>query len=338
MRVPTKRSMCKWIDSQRIDHFKSAAEKLAGLDGIIVAPGFGSRGVDGEIETIHYARTEGIPFFGICLGMQCAVIEFARNVIGLTDAHSTEIKEYTPDPVIDLMAEQKSIQNMGGTMRLGAYPCDLTPGSHAFNAYGSATIEERHRHRYEFNNAYLEQFETLGMVATERTPIRGWWKSWKSPNTPTVASQFHPEYASTVETPHPLFTAFVKAAKMDTATPKRRQLAKRLPILNRLSIPLWRHCLVRKRSTRAQSAQRPVAIPANFQWFCSRPKPRTTSIAEHVEHGMPTLQSQTTTTASAAIQSTCGSQRVVTTRYEDSFVFRGHIGCSIPNTLCTERL
>ena len=135
-----------WIHSESITS-KSATEKLGGLDGIIVAPGFGSRGVDGKIETIQYARTAGIPFFGICLGMQCAVIEFARNVIGLTDAHSTEIKEYTPDPVIDLMAEQKSIQNMGGTMRLGAYPCDLKPGSHAFNAYGSATIEERHRHR-----------------------------------------------------------------------------------------------------------------------------------------------------------------------------------------------
>ena len=202
-----------WIHSESITS-KSATEKLGGLDGIIVAPGFGSRGVDGKIETIQYARTAGIPFFGICLGMQCAVIEFARNVIGLTDAHSTEIKEYTPDPVIDLMAEQKSIQNMGGTMRLGAYPCDLKPGSHAFNAYGSATIEERHRHRYEFNNTYLEQFESLGMVATGKNPDSGLVEIVEIPDHPYfVASQFHPEYASTVETPHPLFTAFVKAAQ-----------------------------------------------------------------------------------------------------------------------------
>jgi CTP synthase len=203
-----------WIHSESITS-NSAAEKLAGLDGIIVAPGFGSRGVDGKIETIQYARTKGVPFFGICLGMQCAVIEFARNVIELTDAHSTEIKEYTPDPVIDLMAEQKSIQNMGGTMRLGAYPCELTPGSHAFNAYGSASIEERHRHRYEFNNAYLERFESLGMVATGKNPDSGLVEIVEIPEHPYfVATQFHPEYASTVETPHPLFTAFVKAAKI----------------------------------------------------------------------------------------------------------------------------
>ena len=203
-----------WIHSESITS-NSAAEKLAGLDGIIGAPGFGSRGVDGKIETIQYARTKGVPFFGICLGMQCAVIEFARNVIGLTDAHSTEIKEYTPDPVIDLMAEQKSIQNMGGTMRLGAYPCELTPGSHAFNAYGSASIEERHRHRYEFNNAYLERFESLGMVATGKNPDSGLVEIVEIPEHPYfVATQFHPEYASTVETPHPLFTAFVKAAKI----------------------------------------------------------------------------------------------------------------------------
>ena len=203
-----------WIHSESITS-NSAAEKLAGLDGIIVAPGFGSRGVDGKIETIQYARTKGVPFFGICLGMQCAVIEFARHVIGLTDAHSTEIKEYTPDPVIDLMAEQKSIQNMGGTMRLGAYPCELTPGSHAFNAYGSASIEERHRHRYEFNNAYLERFGSLGMVATGKNPDSGLVEIVEIPEHPYfVATQFHPEYASTVETPHPLFTAFVKAAKI----------------------------------------------------------------------------------------------------------------------------
>jgi len=202
-----------WIHSESITS-KSAAERLADLDGIIVAPGFGSRGVDGKIETIQYARTMSVPFFGICLGMQCAVIEFARNVIGLDDAHSTEIKEYSPHPVIDLMAEQKSIQNMGGTMRLGAYPCELKPGSHAYDAYGSASIEERHRHRYEFNNAYLEQFESSGMMATGKNPDSGLVEIVEIPGHPYfVASQFHPEYASTVETPHPLFTAFIQAAK-----------------------------------------------------------------------------------------------------------------------------
>ena len=202
-----------WIHSESITS-KSAADKLAGLHGIIVAPGFGSRGVDGKIETIQYARTTGIPFFGICLGMQCAVVEFAWNALGLEHAHSTEIKEYTPHPVIDLMAEQKSIQNMGGTMRLGAYPCELKPGSHAHEAYGTSTIVERHRHRYEFNNAYLDQFEAMGMIATGKNPDSGLVEIVEIPGHPYfVASQFHPEYASTVEVPHPLFTSFIKAAK-----------------------------------------------------------------------------------------------------------------------------
>ena len=201
-----------WIHSESISE-KSATKKLAHLDGIIVAPGFGSRGIDGKIETIQYARTQGIPFFGICLGMQCAVIEFARNVVGLENAHSTEIKEYTPHPVIDLMAEQKSIQNMGGTMRLGAYPCELKPGSNAREAYGKDLIEERHRHRYEFNNAYLEQFESQGMMATGKNPDSGLVEIVEIPGHPYfVAAQFHPEYASTVEAPHPLFTSFVQAS------------------------------------------------------------------------------------------------------------------------------
>ena len=201
-----------WIHSESISE-KSAETKLAHLDGIIVAPGFGSRGIDGKIETIQYARTRGIPFFGICLGMQCAVIEFARNVVGLENAHSTEIKEYTPHPVIDLMAEQKSIQNMGGTMRLGAYPCELKPESKARDAYGMDMIEERHRHRYEFNNAYLEQFESKGMIACGKNPDSGLVEIVEIPDHPYfVASQFHPEYASTVEAPHPLFTSFVQAS------------------------------------------------------------------------------------------------------------------------------
>lgn len=202
-----------WIHSEAIQA-KNAAQRLAHLHGIIVAPGFGSRGIDGKIETIQFAREHHIPFFGICLGMQCAVIEFARNVIGLKDAHSTEIKEYTPNPVIDLMAEQKSIQNMGGTMRLGGYPCDLEKGSRAYEAYGAQSIEERHRHRYEFNNAYLEQFETAGMKATGKNPDSGLVEIVEIPTHPYfVAAQFHPEYSSTVESPHPLFIAFVEASK-----------------------------------------------------------------------------------------------------------------------------
>ncbi|MFZ9055231.1 MAG: CTP synthase [Flavobacteriales bacterium] len=207
-----------WIHSESIQS-KNAADKLKHLDGIIVAPGFGSRGIDGKIETIQYAREHNVPFFGICLGMQCAVIEFARNVVGLEDAHSTEIKEYTKHPVIDLMAEQKSIQNMGGTMRLGGYPCDLISGSRAFEAYGTENIEERHRHRYEFNNAYLEKFESHGMIATGKNPDSGLVEIVEIPEHKYfLASQFHPEYSSTVENPHPLFISFVKAAKTDHAS------------------------------------------------------------------------------------------------------------------------
>lgn len=202
----------EWIHSETI-HMKNAHEILSDLDGILVAPGFGSRGVDGKIETITYARENGIPFFGICLGMQCAVIEFARNVLHLEDAHSTEIKEYTQHPVIDLMAEQKSIQNMGGTMRLGAYPCALKEGTAAHMAYGRQNIEERHRHRYEFNNNYLEQFEEKGMIASGLNPNSGLVEMIELPSHPWfVASQFHPEYASTVEAPHPLFISFVQAS------------------------------------------------------------------------------------------------------------------------------
>jgi CTP synthase len=203
-----------WIHSEGITS-KNAAAKLAGLDGVLVAPGFGTRGIDGKIETIRYVRENGIPFFGICLGMQCAVIEFARNVLGLSQAHSTEIKEYTPEPVIDLMSEQKSIRNLGGTMRLGAYACELTPGSKAHEAYGTDVIEERHRHRYEFNNDYLAQFEAAGMRATGKNPENGLVEIVEIPSHPYfVASQFHPEYASTVASPHPLFVSFVRAASV----------------------------------------------------------------------------------------------------------------------------
>ena len=203
----------EWIHSEQVTRDNVGA-KLEGLHGILVAPGFGSRGIDGKLFAIEHARTQGIPFFGICLGMQCAVIEFARNVLGLHEAHSTEIKEYTAHPVIDLMAEQKSVTNMGGTMRLGEYPCSLLEGSKARAAYqDQAEIGERHRHRYEFNNAYLESFENAGMKATGINPDSGLVEIVEVPSHPYfVASQFHPEYASTVLNPHPLFVSFVQAA------------------------------------------------------------------------------------------------------------------------------
>ena len=201
-----------WIHSEQLTP-DNAKSRLDGLHGILVAPGFGSRGIDGKLLAIQHARENGIPFFGICLGMQCAVVEFARNVLGLEGAHSTEIKEYTPHPVIDLMGEQKSITNMGGTMRLGEYPCALKADSQAERAYVNVSeVNERHRHRYEFNNAYLTQFEASGMVATGTNPDTNLVEIVEIPSHPYfVASQFHPEYASTVLAPHPLFVSFVKA-------------------------------------------------------------------------------------------------------------------------------
>lgn len=202
----------EWIHSESIND-RNVAEQLANIDGLLVAPGFGSRGIDGKLEAIRYARENKIPFFGICLGMQCAVIEFARNVMGLTDAHSTEIKEYTKHPVISLMAEQKTITNLGGTMRLGAYPCELRRDGKAKTAYGTDHVTERHRHRFEFNNAYLENFEDAGMIATGFNPESGLVEIVEIPDHPWfVGAQFHPEYKSTVAAPHPLFQGFIQAA------------------------------------------------------------------------------------------------------------------------------
>ena len=202
-----------WIHSEQVNP-DNVASRMEGLHGILVAPGFGSRGIDGKLLAIQHARENNVPFFGICLGMQCAVIEFARNVLQLPEAHSTEIKEYTPEPVIDLMGEQKSITNMGGTMRLGEYPCSLSDGSKAAGAYkGKSEISERHRHRYEFNNAYLDRFQDAGMKATGINPDTKLVEIVEIPSHPYfVASQFHPEYASTVLNPHPLFVSFVEAA------------------------------------------------------------------------------------------------------------------------------
>ena len=201
-----------WIHSEDVNP-KTSKELLGSLNGVLVAPGFGSRGIDGKIEAIRYARENKIPFFGICLGMQCAVIEFARNVLDWKEAHSTEMKEYTSFPVISLMAEQKSISNLGGTMRLGAYPCELKEGSHSAKAYKEKDVLERHRHRFEFNNDYLEFFEEKGMKATGLNPESGLVEIVEIDDHPWfVGAQFHPEYKSTVAKPHPLFVDFVKAS------------------------------------------------------------------------------------------------------------------------------
>lgn len=189
-------------------------EKMLGsLNGIIVAPGFGERGIDGKILAAQYARENNVPYLGICLGMQCAVIEFARNVLGHEKAHSTEFNHLTPHPVIDLMEEQKGVTEKGGTMRLGSYPCDIREGSLAYKAYGKTSIRERHRHRYEFNNDYLEEFEEAGMVASGINPESSLVEIMEIPAHPWFACvQFHPEYSSTALSPHPLFVDFIKAS------------------------------------------------------------------------------------------------------------------------------
>ncbi|WP_421939419.1 CTP synthase [Pedobacter sp.] len=195
-------------------------EKLGHLQGVLVAPGFGSRGIEGKIDTIKYVRENNIPFFGICLGMQCAVVEFGRNVLGLKDAHTTEIEPATKNPVINMMEEQKNIVNMGGTMRLGSYPCDIKKGTKAFAIYGKQHINERHRHRYEFNNEYLKQYEEAGMIASGINPQTNLVEIVELKNHPFfVGGQFHPELKSTVANPHPLFVKFVAAA-MDFAKKK----------------------------------------------------------------------------------------------------------------------
>jgi CTP synthase len=202
----------KCIHSESITS-ENVADKLKGLDGVLVAPGFGSRGIEGKIEAIKYIREQQIPFFGICLGMQCAVIEFGRNVLGLKDAHSTEMNPDTKNPVISMMEEQKKIKNKGGTMRLGAYTCELKKGTKAASIYGKTKITERHRHRYEFNNTFLSKYEKAGMIASGINPENNLVEIVELKDHPFfVAGQFHPELKSTVANPHPLFVNFVAAA------------------------------------------------------------------------------------------------------------------------------
>ncbi|SKA71905.1 CTP synthase [Desulfobaculum bizertense] len=214
----------EYINSEELTD-KNVAEKLTGLDGILVPGGFGSRGVEGKIKAIHFARTKKIPFFGICLGMQCAVIEYARNAAGIKDANSEEFDQNTPDPVIYLMKEWYDFQkgrverrdessNKGGTMRLGAYPCKLIEGTHAATAYAEENIDERHRHRYEFNNAYIEKLEAKGLVFSGTSPDGELMEIVEVKDHPWfLGCQFHPEFQSNPMRPHPLFRDFIKAAK-----------------------------------------------------------------------------------------------------------------------------
>jgi CTP synthase len=193
---------------------ENVGEKLGNLDGLLVAPGFGHRGVEGKIIAVKYARQNKLPFFGICLGMQMAVIEFARDVLGLKKAHSTEMDINTPEPVIDLMEAQKQVKSKGGTMRLGSYPCVIQEGTLARRIYGKEEISERHRHRWEFNNAYLELFENSGMIASGKNPENGLVEIIELANHPFfIGVQYHPELKSTVENPQPVFVEFIRASR-----------------------------------------------------------------------------------------------------------------------------
>lgn len=200
------------IHSEKIND-ANAAELLADLDGVVIAPGFGQRGVEGKFAALRYLREHDIPTLGICLGMQCMVIEFARDVLGLEGANSTEMDPQTPYPVIDLMEDQKNVVNMGGTMRLGTYDCTLRPGSHICAAYGKEHIQERHRHRFEFNNEYKDRFEAAGMQCVGENPDTGLVEAVEVSGLRWfVGVQYHPEYTSTVLSPNPLFMGFIKAA------------------------------------------------------------------------------------------------------------------------------
>ncbi|MGL5912958.1 MAG: CTP synthase, partial [Bacteroidales bacterium] len=201
-----------YIQSENVTA-ENVADKLQAMQGIMVAPGFGERGIEGKITAVKFARQNNIPFFGICLGMQCAVIEFARNVLGYTDAHSTEINPTTAHKVVDIMESQKNISNLGGSMRLGGYDCSLKAKTLAYKCYGKSKIAERHRHRFEFNNSYLAEFEAAGMIASGVNTQTNLVELVEIPSHRFfIASQFHPEFQSTVLRPHALFLSFVKAA------------------------------------------------------------------------------------------------------------------------------
>ena len=200
------------IHSEHLDP-SNIAEKLAGLDGVLVAPGFGERGIEGKIQAVRYVRESNIPFFGICLGMQMAIIEYSRTILGHNEANSTEMDEKTPHPVVNLMENQKTVINKGGTMRLGAWKCDIKPDSLAHKIYGTTAISERHRHRYEYNNDYVDALQQAGLIASGVNPDTGLVEIVEIENHPFfIGVQYHPEYKSTVANPHPLFVSFVAAA------------------------------------------------------------------------------------------------------------------------------
>ncbi|REH01988.1 CTP synthase [Flavobacterium aquicola] len=197
----------EFIDSENI------TEKLQDLDAILVAPGFGERGIEGKIETIRYARENKVPFFGICLGMQMAIIEYSRTILGLADANSTEMNDKTSNPVVNLMEDQKNVTDKGGTMRLGAWKCDIKPDSLAYKIYGKTSISERHRHRYEYNSQYVDQLQKAGLISSGVNPDTGLVEIVELADHPFfIGVQYHPEYKSTVANPHPLFVSFVAAA------------------------------------------------------------------------------------------------------------------------------
>ncbi|MDE5594211.1 MAG: CTP synthase [Muribaculaceae bacterium] len=212
-----------YIHSEKLDE-KNVEEKLSGLDGVIIAPGFGQRGIEGKFVALKWCREHDVPTFGICLGMQCMVIEFARNVLGYADANSTEMDSRTTHNVIDLMEEQKSISNLGGTMRLGAYDCVLRPGSRAAEAYGATEISERHRHRFEFNEDYRKQFEDAGMKCVGENPASHLVEVVEIPEKRWyIGTQYHPEYSSTVLSPNPIFRSFINAAIDYSATKENKK-------------------------------------------------------------------------------------------------------------------
>ena len=217
----------KSINSEHLIDHEAVAETLQGFDGVLVAPGFGERGIQGKLNAIRYVRENKIPFFGICLGMQCAAVEFANNVLGLDEAASTEVSPDTTTPIIDMMKDQKNIKKKGGTMRLGAYNCEILPNSKSYLAYNSGSISERHRHRFEFNNYYLDKMEAAGMKAVGKNLENNLVEIIELDNHPWfVGVQFHPELKSTVENPHPLFVGFVKACLDNKKKPNDEALKK----------------------------------------------------------------------------------------------------------------
>ncbi len=215
----------RWVDSERLT-VDEVDTRLAGVAGVLVPGGFGHRGIEGKVLAARYARERGVPYLGLCLGLQCGVIEFARNVVGELDANSTEFDLFTDAPVIDLMPDQREVEDKGGSMRLGLYPARLTPGSKAEAAYGTEVIYERHRHRFEVNNQYREALESAGMLISGQSPDGRLVEIVELRDHPWfVASQFHPEFKSRPDRPHPLFQGFVRAAMSGAVAPTGRTAA-----------------------------------------------------------------------------------------------------------------